>query len=1430
MSYAKHAIRVTDLGEFVRHKSCQRRFKLGYDDQALFKEISTITGAPFATIDPVLAEHGKAREEDWARDLVLDGFLELDLPEEEEGKGAPWEDFASLANQQAEGQDFFAREVQIIGIVGAFKLFGRIDFTLVRWKDGVPHLQIVECKASRKDRTYQRMQVVVYLMMLRQILAQDPLVIAGHTLDPAHIQINVVRIDEGSNAMVALKDLPTIEGARNLEEDISQLLAEDGLLDRILAAEIDDLPFQLEGKCDDCQFNIHCLSESSRQRRLELLGIAPDMVRALFDADIETLDDLADMDPSSSAAEELRRNPDFVIDVESLLVRARTRRVMLPAIEDDSSDDVDEEPLEEEASEVEESDRAYEVTPIPNSGYGQLPEHENYDPEVARGKTWKQLSEAGTPKHRLMRVFLNVNYDYVEDRIGAIAAHVTASAGELHTPMMETEDGEGWEPDPRVLERFDDDGEEPRFEPLSGETIVEIKRGDWSGNYTADCATEQALLRSFFGKLVEQIQLLAPADNVPLHFYVWSSNEITRLIEACNRTGGRMLRYLRELFGCRESLEQLIYSDLSRELNSRYAFAWTGRGLSVVTSLRWFGRRYHWRRKVGRHVVNLDEELSRDLFDFRSRLYINELGEWVKRDDPHGRGVMTEVRARFYDNLSAPYWRAFWGTLPDPDDKTTTVSPLLVRPLRDYNRAGRAGILEAYLGARVHAMRWLEERVKLKNRGIRKPLVEIDALPNFQLDTHSPAEAAVDYLRLDQHVKFNDWLQTHLTPPYVRVASGISLPIKDIQVTSGDGKKLLAKLDLTPCYLDAQTMRARSSIDEGKMVRLHPRDGDPRIGQSTTELIWRGSTAVIKSLDWDREEIELDIIPSGKYSNEYYTLKSSRYDRNAPPDFATLDASITNFVDARVEKRLMPARGESTIYGDHMQGWFDPENPSIPEMQPLPADRLELLESVLRALRLPGGFPLLERRVRIILEGLGTRIQLVQGPPGTGKTMVAAVAILLRIFARRKAGDVVIVTAHTHTAVDTLLARIAKMQDAFDQALASCGQEPLPVALVKLHSSEVKEESGDGIGDFKASGEYSKIKAYGEGKVLVLGGTTSGVLKLVEDFSKKADYKSLPDRFQTPFLVIDEASMMVCAHLLALATCVAEDGEMLLAGDHRQLAPIRAHDWDNEDRPPAQLYRMHESAFDAIVRMRYPAQAGSQVQRRVLTDASIRRDGLETTYRLPATIRRLIQPLYDRDDLVLRGPDGEISEVTIEDGAGLRAAWCSSHSLYLLAHREEASRQSNEYEAYLIKHLLDAGIDSGEIREKSVAVITPHRAQRAMLKTLLEDYEPYVEMIDTVERLQGGEADTIFFSATVSDPVAIGQETEFILDIERANVAFSRTKRRLVVLASRALLDFVPPRLEHYQTALLWKHLRAMCARELAAGEIAATPYSILVP
>ena len=61
---ARHFVRVTDIGEYIRHQSCQRRFKLGYNNQALYKELP-FSDRPFHTIDVVLAESGKKREEEW---------------------------------------------------------------------------------------------------------------------------------------------------------------------------------------------------------------------------------------------------------------------------------------------------------------------------------------------------------------------------------------------------------------------------------------------------------------------------------------------------------------------------------------------------------------------------------------------------------------------------------------------------------------------------------------------------------------------------------------------------------------------------------------------------------------------------------------------------------------------------------------------------------------------------------------------------------------------------------------------------------------------------------------------------------------------------------------------------------------------------------------------------------------------------------------------------------------------------------------------------------------------------------------------------------------------------------------------------------------------------------------------------------------------
>ena len=83
-----------------------------------------------------------------------------------------------------------------------------------------------------------------------------------------------------------------------------------------------------------------------------------------------------------------------------------------------------------------------------------------------------------------------------------------------------------------------------------------------------------------------------------------------------------------------------------------------------------------------------------------------------------------------------------------------------------------------------------------------------------------------------------------------------------------------------------------------------------------------------------------------------------------------------------------------------------------------------------------------------------------------------------------------------------------------------------------------------------------------------------------------------------------------------------------------------------------------------------------------------------------------------------------------------------------------------------------------------------------------------IGLIDTVERLQGGERPTIMVSGTQSDPASISGTADFILDLNRSNVIFSRAKERLIVVCSATLLDSVPADSEQYRSAYLWKRLR----------------------
>lgn len=1367
-------VRVTEIGEYIRHHSCERRFKLEFNGRQAAQKVPFYSRF-FNPIDPVLQEAGRLRENEWEKSLKEADLSDLTQysarPPEDKDKSTSWEEFLDQVQSAGSGQLAYGREISVEADLGAFQVAGQIDFVLLRWGRNKPKLWIVECKASRRDRTYHRVQVTLYRMLVRQLIEYAPVTIGGILLEPESIECVVARIDESTSEIQAILQLEPLRDLEREEADIARLLAPNGPLIRITKADLSDLDYQLNMKCDGCVFNVHCLPESGIGRCLELLGIEPSLVRVLRDAGISSLDDLVNLDLMGAQASQIREVPGFTASLDVLHQKARARRRTLPGGDTDPD--------------------TYEVESLPHFIQGQLPEHE-------------------IDGHRLVRVYLAVDYDYVENRIAALSAHVTTSDGQIHTGFIQKEDG-SWQLNPEIKERWEvgrDENNRPIYDEdaVYGKTVIQCVSSIWTGRYEVDTGVERQLIQGFLHELVDAIAEVARAEEAPIHFYVWSRTEMTRLVEACSRVDSSLLSHLRELLGCRESLDQLIYSCLRNEVDQRYALGWTGRGLSVVTSLMWFGRRYHWRRRVAGTEVDLDDVFTQDIFDFKTDLDLRSDGGWAINPVERVTRHKFEIRSRFYDSLTAPYWRAYWRVLPDPGDPGH--SQQVKDALRRYKASERPGYLKAYLEARVHALRWIEERIRYKNPDITKPLMTIAELPDFTLGVETTAQAAIDFLRLDQHVSTTDWIADHLVPPVNRVPLGHTIPVMDIR-SLGRGE-LTAMIDLGRYGIDLDTLNVRCTISEGSFTRLSPYSGDPHRGQTLGQLARGGITCVIRRIDWETGQIMLN----AWYMNPTrYTLQSWSPDPGDVFDYATIDENISDFVAGKVEERLQSDRGT------HVYQWFDPEDPQIPEYPPITEPDKELYRELLEALILPNGQSLVSEQVAAAIDGLDTRVQLLQGPPGTGKTVTTAASMLLRILARRRVGDIVLVAANTHTALDNLLQRTDTMLDDFCQKATDSGLPMPSIRLVKVHSSEIGSVPGGRILDFRSTPCVRDVNRERRDAVLVVGGTTNALLKMTRELSRRPTFTRNPIGFQTPMLIIDEASMLVFPHFLALATLVAPDGEIMLAGDHRQLAPIVAHDWEREDRPPVILYQPFVSAYQAIQNIAR--------NRPGISEQAIRRSALEFTFRLPPVIRELIARLYRLDDIELEGLAREPGVVSDDESGSWERVWQGETGLYLALHSERRSRRSNEVEAQIIEQIITAG---GDLPNGSVAIVTPYRAQRSMLQTRLANYEGPVDLIDTVERLQGGERPIVIVSATASDHAAISTNVEFILNLNRSNVAFSRAQDRLIVVCSEELINHIPAEVDQYDSAMLWKSMRSLCSRLVATIDIGEHIVRIFTP
>lgn len=483
---------------------------------------------------------------------------------------------------------------------------------------------------------------------------------------------------------------------------------------------------------------------------------------------------------------------------------------------------------------------------------------------------------------------------------------------------------------------------------------------------------------------------------------------------------------------------------------------------------------------------------------------------------------------------------------------------------------------------------------------------------------------------------------------------------------------------------------------------------------------------------------------------------------------------------------------------------------------------------------------------------------VVQGPPGTGKTSyTTSPAVLGRAYAFEQEGRdfAAAVSALSHDAVDELFGEIRDVaadrqrEEVFDRMkLIRVRPSGLPSDAIPYDArddTQLVEHIAyhDSAGEQRLcelAEEYFINDNEGPSQFLLCGPPTSirgAVDKIapllidVDELERDSDYPpsawELLEEGESDLFdlgVVDEASMMDLPQLFLAGAFLRADGQMLLAGDHRQMQPIQSYGWEDEDRETIEETVPFLSGLDYI---RYLKGDISDIE--YIERDSPELDGeygpdeqeqatlpiypLEQSFRLPQPVADLLTELFYRHDgIELGGVDDRapIPDVRADiDSGPIEALVDPNEWVSVLIHSGEADERSSDIEVAVAEAILNefqvVSPGEGDIGDDEITagVVIPFTAQRERLQNELDENV----QAQTVEKFQGGERDLILMSMVASEPGYVNQLSEFILSPYRFNVAASRMQRKLVVVASESVFQTSHPDADRYDEQVAWKRL-----------------------
>lgn len=421
------------------------------------------------------------------------------------------------------------------------------------------------------------------------------------------------------------------------------------------------------------------------------------------------------------------------------------------------------------------------------------------------------------------------------------------------------------------------------------------------------------------------------------------------------------------------------------------------------------------------------------------------------------------------------------------------------------------------------------------------------------------------------------------------------------------------------------------------------------------------------------------------------------------------------------------------------------------------------------------------------------RAGLILGPPGTGKTYLLSWLIAGFRAAHGRAGRStrVLVTAFTRNAIGNLLDAVAARQVAHAPAL------PSPLYFGEPPAGGLSSAVGRvGRGDLDGLVQHL---AGGDG---VYGMTVWSLHRLLTSAALAGGDGATAPLFD--LVCIDEASQLVLGHGLMALAGLAPNGRVVVAGDDQQLPPIRA------GRPVVLEGRELGGSLYAFMK-----------------SVGAPEFALEETYRLNPPLTVFPERTFYPGRFVSRSPKRLALKNGWDEGLDLlaRLALHPDLPLVVLLHDGPTAATMNPFEVRIATDLaavlaarmtVDAQADgvSGpptDLWVDRLAIVSPHRAQNAAIRSALAPEIRDGAFVETVDRIQGKEREAVLLSYCVADPEFALTEGEFIFSPERLNVATTRAACKLVVIVSRRLLETVPAEQELLDKAELLREFVFSC-------------------